>query len=568
MGVFSDEIFNDIDNASSVNDFTLDNISKWFGVKIENGIIDQKSYKKMQRYFSHLNGVVIADIFNKFSQDKDGSKTFTSIFNEFKKEKNLTKFLFESVSVLPEKAISAFSFVFGKKHKIKDIEVPEQEIEEAISDTQNSDEVEDTIENIINQEVKTDEKKIKDSVKTIPNKSEAPNFNPSDPQNNLSLESDSEVNLNQLQKNKKENLLNNDIDNVIDNKQKNIKDIINKDINSEEFNNIDDITNNHIEHIEDSKFHISNVFDSQNDFSKPEIEINSKQLQENINEKDQVIKNKNNISNIIENELKDDITNYLENEDNSLIENNIKISKKLKNENNKVLKQLELFNKYSEENEVKKVIDKEVEQKQNIATTINEIKKDEIEEVLNNNIEDVSTTKQNFSVQEAVQEINEKQIEKNIEKTSIDVTQGINLNEEIEEIKENVVDNIKLSDINKNTQQIKEEIVNAVEKNSDEIVETKKIDAVGEVADKMKNTATKFQKKMKSFSEKHKTGVIAGGALVTLGLFFNLINRNRTVVHLEMNDQINQQEQGLNSRNNIQRRMGQYQINTNIRDTF
>ena len=565
MGVFSDEIFNDIDNASSVNDFTIDNISKWFGVKIENGIIDQKSYKKMQRYFSHLNGVVIADIFNKFSQDKDGSKTFTSIVNEFKKEKNLTKFLFESVSVLPEKAISAFSFVFGKKHKIKDIEVPEQEIEEAISDTQNSDEVEDTIENIINQEVKTDEKKIKDSVKTIPNKSEAPNFNPSDPQNNLSLESDSEVNLNQLQKNKKENLLNNDIDNVIDNKQKNIKDIINKDINSEEFNNIDDITNNHIEHIEDSKFHISNVFDSQNDFSKPEIEINSKQLQENINEKDQVIKNKNNISNIVENELKDDITNYLENEDNSLIENNIKISKKLKNENNKVLKQLELFNKYYEENEVKKVIDKEVEQKQNIATTINEIKKDEIEEVLNNNIEDVSTTKQNFSVQEAVQEINEKQIEKNIEKTSIDVTQGINLNEEI---KENVADNIKLSDINKNTQQIKEEIVNAVEKNSDEIVETKKIDAVGEVADKMKNTATKFQKKMKSFSEKHKTGVIAGGALVTLGLFFNLINRNRTVVHLEMNDQINQQEQGLNSRNNIQRRMGQYQINTNIRDTF
>ena len=410
-------------------------------------------------------------------------------------------------------------------------------------------------------------KKIKDSVKTIPNKSEAPNFNPSDPQNNLSLESDSEVNLNQLQKNKKENLLNNDIDNVIDNKQKNIKDIINKDINSEEFNNIDDITNNHIEHIEDSKFHISNVFDSQNDFSKPEIEINSKQLQENINEKDQVIKNKNNISNIVENELKDDITNYLENEDNSLIENNIKISKKLKNENNKVLKQLELFNKYYEENEVKKVIDKEVEQKQNIATTINEIKKDEIEEVLNNNIEDVSTTKQNFSVQEAVQEINEKQIEKNIEKTSIDVTQGINLNEEIEEIKENV-NNINLSDINKNTQQIKEEIVNAVEKNSDEIVETKKIDAVGEVADKIENTATKFQKKMKSFSEKHKTGVIAGGALVTLGLFFNLINRNRTVVHLEMNDQINQQEQGLNSRNNIQRRMGQYQINTNIRDTF
>lgn len=712
MGVFSDEIFDDIDNASSVNDFTLDNISKWFGVKIENGIIDQKSYKKMQRYFSHLNGVVIADIFNKFSQDKDGSKTFTSIFNEFKREKNLTKFLFESVSVLPEKAISAFSFVFGKKHKVKDIEVPEQEIEEAISDIQDSDEVQETIENIVNQEVKTDEKKIKNTVKAMPNKSEDPNFNVSEPQNNLSLESDSEVNLKQLQKNKKENLLNNGIDN----KQKNIKDIINKDINSEEFNNIDDITNNHIEHIEDSKLHISNVFDAQNDFSKakiennqkelpknnkgksklsknnnvdktfndnktknikensynfnnkknetteqlellenyhkenkikeiinkevknnqnislitnnpkdkvikeassnnnidfesfieqeinaienkvkdeihdilteikqnsidnseaqnasfskPEIEINSKQLQEIINEKEQVINNKNNISNVVENELKDNITNYLENEDNNQIENNIKIHKKLKNEDNKVLRQLELFNEYSEENEVKKIIDKEVEQKQNIATTINEIKKDEIEEVLNNNIEDVSTTKQNFSVQEAVQEINEKQIEKNIEKTSIDVTQGINLNEEIEEIKENVVDNIKLSDVSKRTQAIKEEIIETVNKTSDEVIQTKKIDAVGEIVDKTNNTATNIQKKVKSFTEKHKTGVIAGGALVTLGLFFNLINRNRTVVHLEMNDQINQQEQGLNSRNNIQRRMGQYQINTNIRDTF
>ena len=143
----------------------------------------------------------------------------------------------------------------------------------------------------------------------------------------------------------------------------------------------------------------------------------------------------------------------------------------------------------------------------------------------------------------------------------------MNLNEEIEEVQENI-NNINLSDVNKNTQQIKEKILNAVEKNSDEIVEAKKIDAIGEVTDKMKNTATKFQKKVKDFSEKHKTGVVVGGALITLGLFFNLINRNRTVVHLEMNDQINQHEQGLNSRNNIQRRMGQYQINTNIRDTF
>ena len=80
---------------------------------------------------------------------------------------------------------------------------------------------------------------------------------------------------------------------------------------------------------------------------------------------------------------------------------------------------------------------------------LNEIKKDEVEEVLNKKIEDVSTTKQNFSVQETVQEINEKQIENNIEKTSINVTKGMNLNDEIEEVQENV-SNINLSDINKN----------------------------------------------------------------------------------------------------------------------
>lgn len=810
MGIFSNEIFNDIDNVSTIDEFSLDRVSKWFNVKINNGVIEQRSYKKMQRYISHLNGIVIADIFKKFSSDRDGSKPFSEIFNKFKREKNVLEFLSETTSVLSEKAISAFNFVFGKKHIIKDIEVPEREIEETINDIQNSDEVEDTedtIENIVNQEIKTDEKKIKESLKVISNK---------------------------------------DTNNVLDNNQKNIKDIINKNINSKDFHNIDDISNNHIEHQKNHNFHtsssipeiendskhlkkainkkeqlskkennISDIIDSElknnvinvsekevneqieintkktkkrknkaknqlklfNEYSeenevkkainkeiennqntslvtevtdnfenktinetsnnniniesftekeintienkvknkihntlteikknsidnsetqngsvsKPEIEINSKQLQKIINEKDQVIKNKNNISNIVENELKDDITNYLENENNNSFEDNVKIHKKLKNEDNKVLKQLELFDDFSEgninsvkkneieevsnnniaiknvveqelqktkydidnsniennliskseseinsrqlhkitneknnninndvinnklnnsvinysekeinnqtdfnldtfnspinkkdkinkqlellddyskENEVKKVIDKEVEQKQNIATTINEIKKDEIEEVLNNNIEDVSTTKQNFSVQEAVQEINEKQIEKNIEKTSIDVTQGIDLNEEIEEVEESIVDNVKLSNINKSTQEIKEKIVETVNKTSDEVIETKKIDAVGEVADKMKNTATKFQKKMKSFSEKHKTGVVAGGALITLGLFFNLINRNRTVVHLEMNDQINQQEQGLNSRNNIQRRMGQYQINTNIRDTF
>lgn len=482
MGTFSDEILNDVDNISSIDEFDLNRVSKWFGVKIENGVIEQKSYKKMQRYFSHLNGVVIKDIFDKFSNDREGSKSFSEIFNKFKREKNLLGFLSETTSVLSEKAISAFSFVFGKKHKVKDIEVPEQEekIEEVINNNEN------TIEEVIKQEVQTNKNKIKDNIIDSSNQEKDSNF----------------------------------------------------------------------------------ILDIQNETnSKTESEINSKQLQEIINEKEEAIKNKNKISDIVENELRDNPINYSEKEINNQSEVNINASEKLIKEENESINQLKLFEDYSEENEIKNVIDNEVKQKQNIASTINEIKKDEVEEVLNEKIEDVSTTKQNFSVQEAVQEINEKQIENNIEKTSINVTKGINLNEEIEEIQENV-NNVNLSDINKNTQQIKEEVIETVKKSSDEIFETKKIDAIGEIIDKTKNTATKIQKKVKSFSEKHKTGVLAGGAMVTLGLFFNLINRNRTVVHLEMNDQINQQEQGLNSRNNIQRRMGQYQINTNIRDTF
>lgn len=480
MGTFSNEILDDVDNVSSIDDFNLDRVSKWFGVKIENGIIEQKSYKKMQRYFSHLNGVVITDIFDKFSKDKDDSKSFSKIFNKFKREKNLLEFLSETTSVLSEKAISAFNFVFGKNHKIKDIEISEQEenIEEIFNNNENS------IDEVIKQETKTNENKIKNDITNSSNQEKDSNF----------------------------------------------------------------------------------ILDIQNETnSKTESEINSKQLQEIINEKKQVIENKNNISDVVENELKNNSINYSEKEINNQSE--INTSEKLIKEENESIKQLKLFEDYSEENEIKNVIDNDVKQKQNIASTINEIKKDEVEEVLNKKIEDVSTTKQNFSVQETVQEINEKQIENNIEKTSINVTKGMNLNDEIEEVQENV-SNINLSDINKNTQQIKEEVIEAVKKSSDEISETKKIDAIGEIVDKTKNTATKIQKKVKSFSEKHQVGVVAGGALITLGLFFNLINRNRTVVHLEMNDQINQQEQGLNSRNNIQRRMGQYQINTNIRDTF
>jgi len=188
---------------------------------------------------------------------------------------------------------------------------------------------------------------------------------------------------------------------VTDNfENKTINETLNNNINIESFtekeiNTIENKVKNKIHDTltEIKKNSIDNSETQNGSVSKPEIEINSKQLQKIINEKDQVIKNKNNISNIVENELKDDITNYLENENNNSFEDNVKIHKKLKNEDNKVLKQLELFDDFSEGN-------------------INSVKKNEVEDVSNNNIAIKNVVEQ--ELQKTKYDIDNSNIENNL----------------------------------------------------------------------------------------------------------------------------------------------------------
>lgn len=162
---------------------------------------------------------------------------------------------------------------------------------------------------------------------------------------------------------------------------------------------------------------------------------------------------------------------------------------------------------------------------------------------------------------------------------------GKTINELTEENKElkNKVDEIN----SKDTDNIVDEVTDTVsEKNINDTAETIQ-ETVGETVEKAKTTvdetientakaASKAGEKIKEAfkGKKAKTGLAIGIGVALIGGFVNLLNKNRTVVHLETNDQINQQpQQGggygtITPTDNLQRRMGNYKIYTNIRDTF
>lgn len=102
-------------------------------------------------------------------------------------------------------------------------------------------------------------------------------------------------------------------------------------------------------------------------------------------------------------------------------------------------------------------------------------------------------------------------------------------------------------------------------------------EAASTVYDTVKKTASKAGEEIKDALKSKKvpkTGLAIGIGAALVGGFISLLNRNRTVVHLEMNEQLNQQpQQGggygtVSPINNMQMKMGNYQIYTNIRDTF
>ena len=197
-----------------------------------------------------------------------------------------------------------------------------------------------------------------------------------------------------------------------------------------------------------------------------------------------------------------------------------------------------------------------------------------INELYSQNIEEKTVNKSKTTTQkfhEKIEPITEKEINKIEETISETVTETSDIKEEItKSIAENINDTSW-----KQASNVAEEIKETTEEVIDDstVKEVKKATAtLSEASEKIKKGAEEvsdgLKKAVKGKEFFGKKGVAVGVGVGVLAGFFNLINRNRTVVHLEMNDQINQNQVGLNSRNNLQRRMGQYYIQTNIRDTF
>lgn len=161
--------------------------------------------------------------------------------------------------------------------------------------------------------------------------------------------------------------------------------------------------------------------------------------------------------------------------------------------------------------------------------------------------------------------------------------------EEINNTAENIADNIEEN--KKTFEKAKEAVDETVNTASEAGVNSKTAenikDAAEETVEKGKTvvddtmkTATKAAEEAgetikEAFkNKKAKTGLSIGIGAALIGGFVSLLNRNRTVVHLEMNDQINQQpQQGggygtIAPTDNLQRKMGNYKIYTNVRDTF
>jgi hypothetical protein len=161
--------------------------------------------------------------------------------------------------------------------------------------------------------------------------------------------------------------------------------------------------------------------------------------------------------------------------------------------------------------------------------------------------------------------------------------------EEINNTAENIADNIEEN--KKTFEKAKEAVDETVNTASEAGVNSKTAENIKDAAeetvekgktvvDETMKTATKAAEEAgetikEAFkNKKAKTGLAVGIGAALIGGFVSLLNRNRTVVHLEMNDQINQQpQQGggygtIAPTDNLQRRMGNYKIYTNVRDTF
>ena len=137
----------------------------------------------------------------------------------------------------------------------------------------------------------------------------------------------------------------------------------------------------------------------------------------------------------------------------------------------------------------------------------------------------------------------------------------------VKETVENTTETVNETVNNKTTENVAEAAQEAVQKGKTVVDDTMK--SAAKAATEAGETIKEAFK-----GKKAKTGLAVGIGAALIGGFVSLLNRNRTVVHLEMNEQMNQQpQQGggygvIAPTDNLQRRMGNYKIYTNVRDTF
>ncbi|KYL05343.1 methyl-accepting chemotaxis protein [Fusobacterium necrophorum] len=92
---------------------------------------------------------------------------------------------------------------------------------------------------------------------------------------------------------------------------------------------------------------------------------------------------------------------------------------------------------------------------------------------------------------------------------------------------------------------------------------TETVENIQKAAESAQSTAQSIKKNVKNVSNRYGMAATLGFGAVILGGFFKLINQNRTVIDLDLQEQQLEKEKG-----SLYRNLGQYYMNTNIRDFY
>lgn len=147
-------------------------------------------------------------------------------------------------------------------------------------------------------------------------------------------------------------------------------------------------------------------------------------------------------------------------------------------------------------------------------------------------------------------------------------------NKEIEKVKEELKNNFKVlkEKYKVRVKELKAEIAQLKSENRKAKSESRTIRAARNVINSTETYAERTAayvsnsdaaKAVKSFSSKHKQGLMIAGGVATLATFFRIFQSNRPVVNLDISEKEYERSQG-----SLYRNLGQYTINTNIRSLY